>query len=394
MADYLSERALANLRLYKYSAVDKSPVSKYILQPYWNWAVTLFPMWMAPNMITLVGFGFVWINLLFILLFMPDLAGPGPAWLYFSFALGIWLYSTFDNVDGKQARRTGTSSPLGELFDHGCDALNCSVGALVQAASLGLGNTWYTGAVAFMTTVAFYFSTWEEYHTGTLYLGYVNGPTEGLIIACVMSMISGVMGPAFWHQRAADVLPGFAAVLPAEYSLIDYSLVGMLVLLFTFHVPFSLRAVYKVCRDPERRKCSFREALLQVVPMALFLLCNYLWLASPHSIALSDHVVLFILANGVVFGRMATKIILAHVTKMPFPMFSTNMLVPLTIGTILVTLPSITGVVILTPTLETLFLWSYFIAATYNYFHWAILVINKFCAFLDINCLTIKKRSE
>ena len=26
---------------------------------------------------------------------------------------------TFDAVDGKQARRTGASSPLGELMDHG-----------------------------------------------------------------------------------------------------------------------------------------------------------------------------------------------------------------------------------------------------------------------------------
>jgi len=29
------------------------------------------------------------------------------------------LYSTFDNVDGRQARRTKSSSALGELFDHG-----------------------------------------------------------------------------------------------------------------------------------------------------------------------------------------------------------------------------------------------------------------------------------
>ena len=27
-------------------------------------------------------------------------------------------YSTMDNVDGKQARRTGTSSGLGELFEY------------------------------------------------------------------------------------------------------------------------------------------------------------------------------------------------------------------------------------------------------------------------------------
>ena len=47
--------------------------------------------------------------------------------LIFRFALNFWLYSTFDNVDGKQARRTNTSSPLGELFDHGCDALTIVV---------------------------------------------------------------------------------------------------------------------------------------------------------------------------------------------------------------------------------------------------------------------------
>ena len=30
---------------------------------------------------------------------------------------------TFDNCDGKQARKTGNSTPLGMLFDHGCDSL-------------------------------------------------------------------------------------------------------------------------------------------------------------------------------------------------------------------------------------------------------------------------------
>ena len=41
------QRALDNLKLYKYGAVDKSPLTKYIMKPYWDWAVTLFPMWMA-----------------------------------------------------------------------------------------------------------------------------------------------------------------------------------------------------------------------------------------------------------------------------------------------------------------------------------------------------------
>ena len=32
-----------------------------------------------------------------------------------------------DNMDGKQARKTKTSSPLGMIFDHGLDAVNIFV---------------------------------------------------------------------------------------------------------------------------------------------------------------------------------------------------------------------------------------------------------------------------
>jgi phosphatidylglycerophosphate synthase len=47
------------------------------------------------------------------------------------FALGsailIFCYMFLDNTDGKQARRTNTSSPLGELIDHDCDSLTVGV---------------------------------------------------------------------------------------------------------------------------------------------------------------------------------------------------------------------------------------------------------------------------
>jgi hypothetical protein len=33
------------------------------------------------------------------------------------------MYSTLDAIDGKHARKTQQSTPLGALFDHGCDAL-------------------------------------------------------------------------------------------------------------------------------------------------------------------------------------------------------------------------------------------------------------------------------
>lgn len=44
---YLEEDRIENLRLYKYGAVDKSPISNYILKHYWDFAITLFPRWIA-----------------------------------------------------------------------------------------------------------------------------------------------------------------------------------------------------------------------------------------------------------------------------------------------------------------------------------------------------------
>ncbi|XP_029654883.1 choline/ethanolaminephosphotransferase 1-like [Octopus sinensis] len=46
-----------------------------------------------------------------------------PSWTFIMATVCLFLYQTLDAIDGKHARRTGNVSPLGELFDHGCDSL-------------------------------------------------------------------------------------------------------------------------------------------------------------------------------------------------------------------------------------------------------------------------------
>ncbi|KAK9768775.1 hypothetical protein K7432_000295 [Basidiobolus ranarum] len=339
-ANYVSEEALNNLRFYKYAAEDKSYISQYILRHYWNYVVELFPMWMAPNLITLCGLGFVVINLICVLIYTPDLETPAPSWVYFSFAIGIWLYSTFDNVDGKQARRTGTSSPLGELFDHGCDALNCSIGGIVQAAGMGLGYSWYTVLITAMTTIPFYLSTWEEYHTGVLYLGVINGPTEGLIVSCLTMILTGIYGPQMWRTPIYDILGSLTpSFVPESAILLDAVFLLMYGLLFFAISPASFIAVYNTCQTKFEK---YTTALIQLLPMSIYLISTYLWLASPYSSILENHLILFILTIGIVFGRMATKIILAHVTKSRFPMF-TVLIAPIIGGALLTNIPYVIG---------------------------------------------------
>lgn len=50
-----------------------------------------------------------------------------PRWAALLCAAGIFIYQTLDAIDGKQARRTNSASPLGELFDHGCDSLSTGI---------------------------------------------------------------------------------------------------------------------------------------------------------------------------------------------------------------------------------------------------------------------------
>lgn len=59
-----------------------------------------------------------------------------PLWAYLMCAVGLFIYQSLDAIDGKQARRTNSSSPLGELFDHGCDSL--STGEFTSSLSLFL----------------------------------------------------------------------------------------------------------------------------------------------------------------------------------------------------------------------------------------------------------------
>jgi len=79
-----------------------------------------------------------------------------------------------DGTDGKQARRTNSCSPLGELFDHGLDSwasLLMPVGTYSVFGrgthSVGPDHALYIFMGVMFT---FFCSHWEKYITGSLFL--------------------------------------------------------------------------------------------------------------------------------------------------------------------------------------------------------------------------------
>ncbi|PYH94775.1 sn-1,2-diacylglycerol cholinephosphotransferase [Aspergillus ellipticus CBS 707.79] len=383
--DSLSDDILLPLKSYKYSSVDKSYISNYILRHYWNAFVELLPLWLAPNMVTLLGFLFIVGNVMLIEVYVPDLVGPAPSWLYYSFALGMWMYSTLDNVDGKQARRTGTSSGLGELFDHGIDSLNCTLASLLETAAMGFGSSQLGAWTAIVPCLAMYFSTWETYHTHTLYLGYFNGPTEGLLIAIAIMIASGIYGPQIWARPIVEFLT-YPQIF-GNNSVKDLWIPLLLGSFFLGHLP---GCVLNVVAARRKQGLPIAPIFKEWVPMIVFTCCNVAWLFSPYSTLLSgNRLVLYCWTMSFVFGRMTTKIILAHLLRQPFP-YWTVLQIPLIGGAVLANLPRL-GFPMVSPGLELLYLRVYLFVAFVAYMHWAVLVINRITTFLGINCLTIRR---
>ena len=66
-------------------------------------------------------------------------------------------------------------------LSHGIDSLNCTLASLLETAAVGYGSTKIGAFTALIPVLPMFFSTWETYHTHTLYLGYFNGPTGAFL---------------------------------------------------------------------------------------------------------------------------------------------------------------------------------------------------------------------
>eukprot|EP00158_Paraphelidium_tribonemae_P005070 Partr_v1_DN27141_c0_g2_i5_m15773 putative phosphotransferase 1 len=373
---YIDPEKLPNLKLYKYSAVDKSQLSKYVLQPYWTWLVTWFPLTIAPNLITLMGFLCICANTATLIYYSPDLTTPCPNWCYFTFAAGLFIYQSLDAIDGKQARRTNSSSPLGQLFDHGCDALNTTLGVILSASALNMGASWLAVFSLLVSIGNFYISTWEEFYTGTLYLGYFSGPTEGVVAVIGVYTMTGFVGPLFWSQ-SANSLFGLPQWMPQlmlnEFMIYSTSTLLLHVFASSFH------SVYVKCRADNK---SYLQALLGLLPFVYFAGVLCLWLHNSPQL-MSANMVAVLLFVCFAFGNIVGRMIVDHVVHEEFPYFNPNLAL-MTAGLIMSRFGILAGPV------EILYLYACISISLFLHAHFCVDVIDQICEYLDINCLTLK----
>ena len=325
---YLSKDSIQALKDFKYNGVDHSLLYKHILSPLADFLVNnATPSTIAPNTITLFGFSFMIVSFIIIAMACPTLdhcraENDAPSYIFLINGISILIYQTLDNMDGKQARKTGSSSPLGLLFDHGLDAWNIVLAAVNTICAMGIASDDFfcIAAVIFSTGAAFYVATWEEYHTHKLVLPMMNGPNEGIVGTAVISLVSWWMGSQYWHQYGIYVmvepfLPALVTdMLPEAYQA------GMankdLLLMFLFVVSAREVAAKIINVVPKYGL----KSLSGLLPLATLMTLSVLIVKSnPQVLIQNQRVVLYL--YGVIFVEMVTALMLDHMTLRKFHPF-------------------------------------------------------------------------
>ncbi|XP_020817845.1 cholinephosphotransferase 1 isoform X2 [Drosophila serrata] len=299
----LSAQQLRKLSEHKYSCFSASLLDP-LLQPWWNWLVAQTPLWLAPNLITIVGLILNVVTTLILICYSPNGVEPPPRWTCFLCALGLFIYQSLDSIDGKQARRTNTSSPLGELFDHGCDSISTVFVALSACVSCQLGH--YPNWLFFQCFCAialFYCAHWQTYVSGTMRFGRID-VTEAQFSIIAIHLVSAVLGPEIWLTKI-----GIGGIELWYGPAMTTIVCGLLSLTYVFSV-IKAGGVGK-----NGSTVAGTSVLSPSIPLTLVVL-PALMIAqkSPQNI-FTEHASVYILAFGMVAAKVTNKLVIAHMTK-------------------------------------------------------------------------------
>eukprot|EP01134_Creolimax_fragrantissima_P002226 CFRG2226T1 len=365
----ISDLGLEKLKAYQYKSGGYTPLDNLLNAKWWTPVVELVPLSVAPNMITLFGLAWVIISFFVLTYFLPKLEGEAPWWAYLFAGLCLFFYQTLDAIDGKQARRTGSSSPLGQLFDHGCDSVSTTFLTLATAASCNLGSSWLTIALMYSVMIPFFLAQWQEYHTHIMSTNIgVIGVTEGQMASILVHIVAAVLGP---QSLYTPIIFGIGLLPIGLYAN------------FAVNVALSAAPMYTVFTKAK----DAGRAFLELVPLMMLVAFGFFWALDESEAAIfSRHPRLVGGLLGLLFTHLTNQMILCAMTHMTYPVMQW-VLLPLPF----VFAQSYFG---LSPRHDGVVLGVYLGVVFMESSRFAIQLINEICACLGINCLSLEKRNE
>jgi ethanolaminephosphotransferase len=267
-----------------------------------------------PNIITLLDFLSILISHIIIAYYSWDFTTPLPRWVCVVGGVCYFLYFTMDCLDGKQARKTKSSSPLGMMFDHGCDALGsplslCNMMALVQSNSPTI-----TIVCMLIVLTGFYIATYETYYIGGLFLGKINPVTDGSVLITILYILTGIIGTQMWTTTLFTM-----GDIPITFFYIVFFMVFLGTLIG--NVQSFMHIIYDSKEKPSALRMihEFFSVELLIATVAILHYTTPLW---------KNHTRIMIYIFGIMFTKLNVYTLAMQMVKSPLKISIKSIVVP------------------------------------------------------------------
>uniref|UniRef100_A0A0N4ZWV9 Ethanolaminephosphotransferase 1 n=1 Tax=Parastrongyloides trichosuri TaxID=131310 RepID=A0A0N4ZWV9_PARTI len=311
---YLNKAKIHGFDNYKYNCIDNSPISVYISHPFWNWFVNFYPLWLAPNVITLVGASLV-MGCYFLISYIDPLIirnsfenennSPIPNNFWLLAAVCTFLGHLLDGTDGKQARRTGACGPTGELFDHGLDSY-ATIPFTITIFSIfgqGLYSTSPQRLLAVLISVQLVFivTHWEKYNTGILFLSWGYDLSQYALV--FLYLFTYTVGYEFYQF---EITPGYTFVQVLEFGFYLSCFLSFIMSFYNMYKAYFID-------NTGKQKNLYEFSLPMFSPTILFV-SSLIWAYHSPTNVITTSPRFFFWGAGTVFSNIAVHLIISQMT--------------------------------------------------------------------------------
>ena len=302
--DALTEKDLEKMKNHKYSTTGYSWLDNK-MNPFWTFCANLLPYKYSPNMVTLTGFFCQSISVVLISFYDLTLTKELHFFMYIIFAILMFLAQTFDAIDGKHARNTKRSSSLGQLMDHGCDAMSNYILVIVISQAHCFGPTLYTLLLQFGIQSTFYLFTLEEHFSGVLRTKMDNlGVTEYQFFGMAILAIPAFVGQFF-----------------QEKTIFGFSIAKILLILaFLSAIKLCIHLIIIDSKD-------IKDAWEKWNHMLIYLVLSVGQFLTIKMQLFEKIPLVIVLLNGLYFGFLASKLIIDNMSERKFKFFDLDVLI-------------------------------------------------------------------
>lgn len=404
----LSEDGLTQIANHKYQAGSYTRLDNYLSPTLWQPLTDMLPLWLAPNVVTTIGGTYCLMSFLLSTWYLSASTGDNadviPRWLYISNGVCMFLYYTFDCMDGKQARRTGSSSPLGQLFDHGMDCI-CNLSHLQLVQCIVLLPPRLLVILQCSLQFTFWQAQWEEYYTGILphATGEYCGVTEVNYGLALWSLTAGFFGQQMYDTILIDTetlvrwnIPGLNWLLTLEdsdkispFEARHMAAVGWAIMILCL-VTLSWTRVYRHLNDTR----AFASAMSKLASPLLLCVVAVVATDSYHryipNVSYTGYIPSCWLALGLCYCLITIKIIVYSMAHMAYATFQLE-IVPFSVVALLIHSADAGKTLPINPS----YLWAILdIYYFWRLVYWIRRAIAQLCSHLKIQLFRIKEKKE